>query len=83
MPQGKQPTPAQRRRELAIQMTALGLEFSGSVLGGLGLGYYLDQWLGTEPWLLILATFGGMGAAVSRLIVLTKRFQRIRGDGER
>ena len=69
-----------RRRELAVQMTAMGLEFSGSVLGGLALGFYLDDWLGTAPWLLMVFTFGGMLAAVTRLLVLTRRFQRIRSD---
>jgi ATP synthase protein I len=61
-------------------MAALGLEFSGSVIGGLALGYYLDEWLGTEPWFLMIGTFGGLGAAVIRLVALTKRFQRMRED---
>jgi ATP synthase protein I len=72
-----------RRRENAIQLTALGLEFSGSVLGGLALGYYLDQWLGTEPWLLVALTFGGMATAFLRIIALTRRFDRIRRERER
>lgn len=66
------------RRQLALQMTAIGLEFSGSVIGGLILGYYLDEWLGTEPWLLLVGTFGGLGAAVVRMVTLTKRFDRMR-----
>lgn len=64
-------------------MTAVGLEFSGSVIGGLALGYYLDAWLGTAPWLLVAGTFAGMGAAVSRLIALTRRFQRLRDETKR
>jgi ATP synthase protein I len=76
------PADSQERRRLAVQMTALGLEFSSAVIGGLVLGYYLDDWLGTEPWLLLVCTFGGLGTAVARLIALTRRFQRMR-DAER
>ena len=71
-----------RKREAAIQMAALGLEFSSSVIGGLALGYYLDLWLGTAPWLLIVLTFGGMGGAIARMIVLTRRFDRLRRERE-
>jgi ATP synthase protein I len=73
---------AEERRQLALQMTALGLEFSASVIGGLIGGYYLDEWLGTKPWLLMIGTFGGLGTAVVRLLALTKRFQRTR-DADR
>jgi len=69
---------ASERRQLAVQMAALGLEFSASVIGGLIGGYYLDEWLGTKPWFFLVGTFGGLGAAVIRLVALTKRFQRIR-----
>lgn len=72
----------QARRRLAVQMTALGLEFSSAVIGGLVVGHYLDEWLGTTPWLLLVCTFGGLGTAVARLIALTRRFQRMRdADG--
>jgi len=75
---GEQDPDAAERRQLTIQMTALGLEFSGSVLGGLIGGYYLDEWLGTKPWLLLIGVFGGLATAVVRLLALTRRFQRIR-----
>jgi len=71
-----------RRRETAVQMAALGLEFSGSVIGGLALGYYLDDWLGTAPWLLVLLTFGGMAGAIARIVALTRRFDRQRRERE-
>jgi ATP synthase protein I len=76
------PSVARRRRELGVQMAALGLEFSGSVIGGLILGYYLDKWFNSAPWLLLLGTFGGMAAAVARLIQLTRRFDQIRAENE-
>lgn len=73
----------EERRQLAVQMAALGLEFSSAVIGGLILGYYLDEWLGTEPWLMLLGTFGGLGTAVARMIALTRRFEKIRNDRRR
>ncbi len=74
---------ARERRQLGVQMAALGLEFSSAVIGGLILGYYLDEWLGTKPWLTMLGTFAGLGTAVVRMIALTRRFQQIRDDGHR
>lgn len=71
------------RRQLTIQMAALGLEFSSAVIGGLILGYYLDEWLGTKPWMVLAGTFAGLGTAVIRMIALTKRFQQIRDERRR
>lgn len=73
----------EERRQLAVQMAALGLEFSSAVIGGLILGYYLDEWLGTKPWLMLVGTFGGLGTAVARMIALTRRFEKIRNDRHR
>jgi ATP synthase protein I len=71
---------ADERRQLTIQMAALGLEFSSAVIGGLILGYYLDEWLGTKPWMVMVGTFAGLGTAVIRMIALTRRFQQIRDE---
>jgi ATP synthase protein I len=57
-----------------MQLSAVGLEFASTVIGGLILGYYLDDWLGTEPWLFLVGTFGGLGAAVLRMILLLKKY---------
>ena len=70
----------EERRQLTIQMAALGLEFSSAVIGGLILGYYLDEWLGTKPWMVLAGTFAGLGTAVIRMIALTKRFKQIRDE---
>ena len=74
---------AEERRQLTSQMAALGLEFSSAVIGGLILGYYLDEWLGTKPWMVLVGTFAGLGTAVIRMIALTKRFQQIRDERHR
>jgi ATP synthase protein I len=77
------PETSPRRREAAIQLSAVGLEFSGSVLGGLALGYYLDKWLGTHPWLFLVGTFAGLGAALLRMMQLLRKFEASRaGSGD-
>jgi ATP synthase protein I len=53
-------------RELA-KYSALGLEMALSVVIGLGIGYYLDKWLGTAPWLMILWIGFGFAAGVRSL----------------
>lgn len=53
-------------RELA-KYSALGLEMALSVVIGMGIGYYLDRWLGTEPWLMIVWIALGFAAGVRSL----------------
>ncbi|MBP2674556.1 MAG: synthase protein [Deltaproteobacteria bacterium] len=53
-------------RELG-KYSALGLEMALSVVIGLGIGYYLDKWLGTAPWLMILWIAFGFAAGVRSL----------------
>lgn len=42
----------------------LGSEFIAAVLVGAVMGYGLDQWLGTEPWLMLVMLLFGFGAGV-------------------
>lgn len=53
-------------RELG-RYSALGLEMAVSVLIGLAVGYYLDKWLGTGPWLTVLWIGIGFAAGVRSL----------------
>lgn len=53
-------------RELG-RYSALGLEMALSVVIGLGIGYYLDKWLGTAPWLMVLWIGFGFAAGVRSL----------------
>ena len=43
------------------QLAGHGMTFVVAVLGGLYLGQWLDQKLGTAPWLLIVGVFAGAG----------------------
>ena len=53
-------------RELA-KYSALGLEMALSVVIGMGIGYYLDRWLGTGPWLTVVWMALGFAAGVRSL----------------
>ncbi len=53
-------------RELG-RYSALGFEMAISVVIGLGIGYYLDRWLGTSPWLTLLWLGFGFAAGVRSL----------------
>jgi F0F1-type ATP synthase assembly protein I len=55
---------------------AIGFELAGAIVGGLVLGYYLDQYLGTEPLFTLLCTLAGMAGAVRVLLWALKRNTR-------
>ncbi|HZW36879.1 MAG: AtpZ/AtpI family protein [Deltaproteobacteria bacterium] len=60
----------QDRKELFRELgrySALGLEMAISVVIGLAIGYYLDKWLGTSPWLTVVWIALGFAAGVRSL----------------
>ena len=46
----------------------LGVQFGACVVVGVGLGYYLDRWLGTSPLLLLLFMLFGFAAGIRGLL---------------
>jgi ATP synthase protein I len=42
----------------------IGVDVAAALAIGLGIGYLLDAWLGTKPWLLVVFFFLGAGAGV-------------------
>ena len=59
-------------RRLA-ELSSIGLILPSSIAVGLFLGYLLDRWLGTEPWLLLILTVLGI---VSGLLSLFRALRR-------
>jgi ATP synthase protein I len=45
-------------------LSAVGFAFVLAVVMGAALGYALDRWLGTSPWLFLLGFFVGLLAGV-------------------
>ena len=72
-------TPFQRRAGLYL---GVAFELPGTIIGGLAVGYFLDQCLGTSPWLLIALTAVAFAGAFVRLVRWVKFFTRER-DGSR
>jgi len=62
-------------RQIASYST-LGLEMGLSVAVGAIIGYYLDKWLHTDPWLLIVFLIFGVIAGFRSLYRALKRLER-------
>jgi len=50
--------------------------FSSNILGGILIGYLLDRWLGTGPWMVITGIVLGLTSAVIGLIRVLNRLNR-------
>jgi F0F1-type ATP synthase assembly protein I len=72
-PNGRQDnqTPFLRRAGLYL---GVAFELPGTILGGLVLGYFLDVYLGTSPWLLIALTALAFVGAFVRLMKWVRFF---------
>jgi ATP synthase protein I len=57
----------------------IGTELVAAIAVGIGVGYALDLWLGTKPWLMVLFFF--LGSAAGMLNVYRATASMGRGDG--
>lgn len=65
----------------------LATELIGGVIAGSAIGWFLDQWLGTKPWLFILFFLLGTAAGMLNLIRVAGREKTppapsVKDDGE-
>jgi ATP synthase protein I len=67
-------------RQIASYST-VGLEMGLSVAVGAIIGYYLDKWLHTGPWLLIVFLIFGAIAGFRSLYRALKRLERENKEG--
>jgi len=54
-------------------LTQIGFTIVACVAIGIFLGWLLDRWLGTEPWLLMVFTLLGIVAAIKSIIEFAKK----------
>jgi ATP synthase protein I len=54
---------------------SIGAEFVGGVLVGAGIGWWLDKWLGTKPWLFILLMILGFVVGTVNAMRFAKRIE--------
>ncbi|WP_282755698.1 AtpZ/AtpI family protein [Desulfuromonas thiophila] len=67
---------AENRRELYKSLgflSSVGICMVASILIGMAMGYYLDQWLGTAPWLLLVFLGFGIASGFRNIFILTER----------
>jgi ATP synthase protein I len=55
-------------------LSTVGLSFVLAIVIGFGCGYYLDEWLGTSPWLLLIFTVFGLVAGITNVYRTAGRF---------
>ena len=55
---------------------AMGLHIVAGTVVGLGIGYALDSWLDTSPWLLLVFLLIGTAAGYKNMIEDAKRLAR-------
>ena len=61
--------------KLTLTLTVVTL-FSSNILGGILIGYLLDRWLNTGPWMVITGVVLGLISAIIGLVRILNRLTR-------
>jgi F0F1-type ATP synthase assembly protein I len=61
-------------------LIAMALELPGSIVGGLFIGYLLDNYFNTSPWIMMALTTLGFTAACIRLVRWVRYFSEKRSE---
>ena len=56
-----------------VDFSIIGLMFPTSIAVGVAIGYFLDRWLHTAPYLLIIFTLYGVGTGFYHLFRVTRQ----------
>ena len=54
-------------------LSSVGISMDASTFIGLAMGYYLDKWLGTSPWLTLIFLLLGIISGFRNIFILTSR----------
>jgi ATP synthase protein I len=65
------------RREMGAGFRIV-VDLVAALVVGIGMGWALDHWLGTRPWLLILFTLFGFAAGVLNVMRTAKQLEKER-----
>ncbi|OPX98004.1 MAG: putative F0F1-ATPase [Syntrophorhabdus sp. PtaB.Bin006] len=66
-----------------LNYSSLGLEMGLSVAIGIGIGYFLDSYFKTYPYLTIIFMLFGIVAAMKTIFMLLKKIERENREDER
>jgi ATP synthase protein I len=69
-----EPSPREDRKGWA-EYSSVGLMFPASIIVGFGIGYLLDKWLKTGPWLTLIFIIYGILAGFFNLFAQTRRHE--------
>lgn len=53
----------------------IAVDLVAGIAVGIGMGWALDRWLGTKPWLLVLFTLFGFAAGVLNVVRTAKQLE--------
>ena len=67
---------SEKRGSLMGNAFKLGTELVSAVAVGTIIGFILDSWFGTKPWLIIIFFFLGAGAGILNVIRAAIRMQK-------
>lgn len=74
------PDPDSAKRGVSVlryaKYGAVAWEFVGAIAAGVFVGYQLDAYLGTEPWLVAFMTIAGTAVGFYRMVQILRRLQR-------
>jgi ATP synthase protein I len=62
--------------DVTFRLGSIGIHLVVCTFVGLAVGYYLDKWLDTRPWLTLLFLVFGIAAGFKNIYEETKRLQR-------
>lgn len=65
--------PAREPGKKWVEYSSIGLMFPASILVGFAIGFFLDKWLKTDPWLKIIFILYGILAGFYNLFSQTRR----------
>ena len=57
-----------------MKYSVIGIELGLSVAVGAVIGYFLDLYLGTDPWMFVFWTLCGIFAGFRNLYIMSKRY---------
>jgi len=72
-PFGTPPPIFSRANMRRLELASMGLYLLVAIGLGVGIGYYLDRWLGTAPWALSIFLTAGVIAGFRNMYRLLKR----------
>lgn len=64
-----------RFRTIGLAIT-IPMMLGASVLVGTFIGFYLDRWLGTSPWLLLLFLVLGIVTGIREMLAIIRRMSQ-------